>query len=860
MATTNEELISWINEQPFWIRDAVITYYDNGSFADKDIKRFAKECLDEVNGITKTLDISLLNLLSKDDRSNFAITAINNVKGVNALADGKSLLFGENGVTVIYGENGAGKSGYIRILKKLADAKYKDELKRNVYSSKKDKQSCEVEVVAGDSTLRLACDLSKDGEHSLLKDMDVFDTRISKAYVEAAKEASYEPWLFSMFSALAGATTKVKTELEEIKKGLDSSDISFPDELQNTDIAKKLLEIDLNTQFEDAFFVWTDDDEKLLAQKEKESNVEALIASVNQLKRENQQIESVRKYLELFIGFFSTDNVNIINEKKKKIISAKEELAAAKLLFEKEATDVDRKAVSNSAWLGLWKSAKAYYETVLSQEGYIKYTEKNGICPLCSRKITDEQHLHRVKSIEEYVNGNASDKLAESLKSYRNELKKCPKSWNMNQVEAVLMSCGFEQEMFEKIKSVASLVDKISTDIWEHDIDQVDIEEMDMNVVLKDIERIYKKKEELVKEKQELLQDDDHKNTIALINELRAKKKVSTLKKVVMYRIQYLQDANNIDKAIKLTSSNKLTTKSKQLAEELLTEDYVRRFNDELKKLTKGTVKATLKQQKASKGKIPFKVVLEGLEDISADPIDVLSEGENRVVSLAAFFAESSGRQVECPLIVDDPISSLDYKFEATVINRLVEAGKHRQVIVFTHRLSMVVGLHDLCGKTVPFTERELLGRGKNKGVPSDFDVYGSQALGRLKNLKNEKISKLKNMDENSDEYLQGIHYVCQQIRNNVEKSIEDYLLNGIVVRYRNSIQTLNKVKWLAEISYEDCKIVDDMMTKYSHYDHSMSEDTPLLEFSVEEIEADVDAFIQWISNVKSRIDKVNKK
>ncbi len=52
----------------------------------------------------------------------------------------------------------------------------------------------------------------------MLKDIDIFDTRISKAYVEAAKEASYEPWIFSMLSAIAKVAPEVKAEIEDKKK------------------------------------------------------------------------------------------------------------------------------------------------------------------------------------------------------------------------------------------------------------------------------------------------------------------------------------------------------------------------------------------------------------------------------------------------------------------------------------------------------------------------------------------------------------------------------------------------------------------------------------------------------------------
>lgn len=43
------------------------------------------------------------------------------------------------------------------------------------------------------------------------------------------------------------------------------------------------------------------------------------------------------------------------------------------------------------------------------------------------------------------------------------------------------------------------------------------------------------------------------------------------------------------------------------------------------------------------------------------------------------------------------------------------------------------------------------------------------------------------------------------------------------------------------------------MMTKYSYYDHSMADETPLQEFSLEEIERDVDKLITWLTEVNSR-------
>jgi wobble nucleotide-excising tRNase len=63
----------------------------------------------------------------------------------------------------------------------------------------------------------------------------------------------------------------------------------------------------------------------------------------------------------------------------------------------------------------------------------------------------------------------------------------------------------------------------------------------------------------------------------------------------------------------------------------------------------------------------------------------VVSEGEQRCLSIVAFFAELSTADDPSGIVFDDPVSSLDYKWREGVARRLVEQAKTRQVIVFTH-------------------------------------------------------------------------------------------------------------------------------------------------------------------------------
>lgn len=262
---------------------------------------------------------------------------------------------------------------------------------------------------------------------------------------------------------------------------------------------------------------------------------------------------------------------------------------------------------------------------------------------------------------------------------------------------------------------------------------------------------------------------------------------------------------------------------------------------------------AQIVQGRGRVGKNPYKVQLCDSEGNYVSPKDILSEGESRAVALAAFFAEAAGRTETCPLIIDDPISSLDYEYESRVIARLVEASQRRQVIVFTHRISVVVGISEKIKDKDMFHELSLKATRDRKGIPGQPDVNVSKSDKVLNTLINDNLSKLKKMDELSEEYSREKHYICQQFRNCVEKSVEEFLIGEVVMRFRKDVQT-RRIKYLHTITQEDCDTVDAMMTKYSAYDHSMSSETPLIEFDISEIEEDMNKFSQWLKKRKALV------
>jgi ATPase subunit of ABC transporter with duplicated ATPase domains len=79
-------------------------------------------------------------------------------------------------------------------------------------------------------------------------------------------------------------------------------------------------------------------------------------------------------------------------------------------------------------------------------------------------------------------------------------------------------------------------------------------------------------------------------------------------------------------------------------------------------------------------------------------PSLILSEGEQKVIALADFLAESRLSVVNKGIIFDDPVNSLDEERKSNIAERLVKEALIKQVIIFTHDLVFLNALYNYCG------------------------------------------------------------------------------------------------------------------------------------------------------------------
>ena len=149
--------------------------------------------------------------------------------------------------------------------------------------------------------------------------------------------------------------------------------------------------------------------------------------------------------------------------------------------------------MSNQAWVNLWKAAKKYYNSFLKSEGIIEYTNEDGKCPLCGQSISVEHCVNRMQSIDEYINGSASERVTERRKNLIELLQKCPRAWAQEQSELAISSASIES-VSVKISEAIETIRTYSAIIHSENVEKVEIVEIGIEDALHLIENCVKDK------------------------------------------------------------------------------------------------------------------------------------------------------------------------------------------------------------------------------------------------------------------------------------------------------------------------------------------------------------------------------
>lgn len=853
MGGISESLTKWFSERPQWLQIAATRLLEQPELTDKDISELATMCQREAGGkLPKTTRSFPTTAFSKGTAGTLRLCSISNVEGINALAPKEPLEFGKGNITIIYGNNGSGKSGYVRLLKHVCGARETGILHRNVFMTGSAAQkaciSFEQDGVPKTHTW------SGQGVCDDLNSVDIFDTSFSKVFVSSEDEVSYEPAVLSFFSSLILACEKVASALDTEANRHQSKKPNIPAEKKVTPEGIWYEAISAKTTTQDidkrCTFSSTDETDKHTLQQRlaEQAPAEKAKQLIKQKHHMDTLVQDTRKYLEQL----SDENYRRIVAAKKKSVLKK---TAADAAAEKVFSGSELEGIGSDVWIELWQAAQNYSVSAAYKEVEYPNVSDGSRCVLCHQTLSQEAK-ERLVSFENFVKGEMQKAASDAATEYETASQTIDALPTSEALKTRIDAAGISQEevasqvtdffaqlqvrkdLLSEIDSEETISDPLPAPKW---IEEVNAQSMRLG--------------ELAAKYDEDAKSDNREEIKKKLSSLQSRKWLSEHRSAIDEEVARLKLLNQIQQAKDSTNTKALSQKKGELAETLITDAFVQRFNSNLVALGASQMKVELVKSKVSKGRVLHKLQLRGASHNSL--VDVLSEGENRIVSIAAFLADVTGKGNQAPFIFDDPISSLDQNYEEAVVQRLIELSQDKQVIVFTHRLSLL-GLIQEYSKKVDQEPEIICIRAETWGTgePGDTPLFVKRPDKALNSIINDRLSKAKKQlqEHGKDVYEAYAKSLCSDFRILLERMIEFELMADVVGRYRRDINTKNKIYRLALISEQDCKYFDKLMTKYSRYEHSQPLDAPVALPEPDEFENDFNELKKWQADFKQRL------
>lgn len=695
-----------------------------------------------------------------------------------------------------------------------------------------------------------------------LRAVDVFDADAATFYISQEKAISYTPPSVTLFEALAAVCDKVKTRLQNERELLVSTLPDMPPEYRTTNAGKMYaaLRYDLSEEEIQCLTQWDKDCEEELRKLTERLNADDPKKLAIKKRETKSQLDQLGVELKNAATAVGPEQLEILRNSRREA-HLKRTIATEAAAAQLGSAKLD--GIGTETWNALWKAARLYSQTAYPGLEF-PVTDNGALCVLCHQELAQEAQI-RLQEFEAFVQGAVEIEAKAAETAYSGLLEGLPTQWNDEGTRTRCQAAGLiEEGWVENLSTFWTQVGNTCNDLrnGEKDAEAIAIEPPDK--LLTEINR----RAELL-EQDALQNDDDAKNfdrekaTQDKLN-LEALRWTAQQATAIKCEITRLKNVKKYEKWEQFANSRKISLEAGRVAEKVITQAYVDRFNQELRMLGASRIKVELIKTKTVKGQALHGLRLKGVELKTENaPEEILSDGERRVVSLAAFLADVAEKPHAAPFIFDDPISSLDQDFEWHVATRLVQLARSRQVLVFTHRLSLYGAMEDAAKKVGEEWKRRNLKQrciesfSGSAGHPADDAVWNATTK-KANGILLTRLDEAKRAGETGGaSAYQGLAQgICSDFRKLLERTVEDDLLNQVVRRHRRSITTDNRLRPLVRISREDCKFIDDLMTKYSSYEHSQSQEVPISLPEELELREDLESLKKWREEFKNRSTK----
>jgi len=863
--TILSEIQKWSEKLPAWQQHAVAVLYERRTPSADDLEHILA-LLQGSHGITELVGREARKLTREQvavpqaDQPLVQLAAIKNLQYVNALAPGKTLSLAPTGLTNIYGDNGAGKSGYTRVLKKACRARDQSEqIRPNAYTHPPlaDSATADFDAVVDGEAAEYKW---TDGKASPpeLSSIAIFDSRCARAYVDNQGDFSYVPYGLDILEGLAKVCTWLKERIQQEQRTAKPNIEPFAklaiSPTQAGVFAKglsaKTSKDDINrvATFSDQDQVQLDSLTKTLGEADPKQRAADLRVKASRL-------HALVQRLDVALAIVAQAKIDELRTLVGKFNQAKGVAQTAAQRFKEMDT---LEGTGDDLWLEMFKAARQFSATSPTVQAFPRL-KSEAPCPLCQNPV-GEAGAARLVAFDEFIEGEATKAAEKARREAAAAFKAVVDAaldlnfdetltHDLEAIPELVAACGaFQKTLRDRRDAVREAAKPDSSVTW----DQVPALSPSPRNTLNQIAAGWREAALKLDQSQDAAARTKMEMDRA---ELQARRQLSDLKAVALETVDRFILSAKLADCLTATSTTAISRKSTELTSTMATEEVAAALSEELLALGVNSISVEM-QPSSTKAKTTFKLVLKSQS--GAVPQDILSEGEQRAIAIASFFAEVKLGKGKGGIVFDDPVSSLDHARRERVARRIAAEAQERQVVVFTHDIFFLnVLMFEAAALGLTPKALTLNQTPEGFGVAEESLPFAganvSQRVGMLRNKQVECAKRHKAGDQ------VGYRLLARDLYNDLrmawERGVEEVLLNEVVLRFRKGVET-SRLKKVA-VETEDVTAIAAGMSKCSNYTgHDGAQEANVAPPSPDEMEADINALEAWRKSVVSRREK----
>lgn len=833
------EIIEWASTLPLWQQQAVLKVLE-GNLDENAIKHLADLCLEESSdpdAVKARIGDPLKDYKFADTEDGAAKVVINSIretKNINAIKDGSAIDFAPKGLTIIYGNNAVGKSGYSRIFKAACMCRDSEEVHGHIGRAEATEPSAVITFSDNDAPAEYAWNKNED-PNGQLKTVHVFDTRTARIYLSEENDVKYVPAGLDIFITLAKIFGQVRGQLEERIGNYNASAIDFEplfSDYFGTEVYSLIADLtqpDFETKLNRLAAISQDEETRITTLKkeikEKDSN--------NPVKRNQLQGQKHQRFVRVF-NHMSALRRKLQDASLEPVHIAKTAMLDAQLVAEKAKQtnfndDNFLPGTGGAAWKVLWRAAADFSSQAAYHGHDFPATDSDSKCVLCQQPLV-ESGQKNLRSFHQFVNDHSQETARKMRVAYEHGLAEFNNLQPMDEETRQNVFAELAADEYIEVNEIETLLVSLNAEYAKLGAALADENLRDKPAVEPlALAALSHFRQFLVDMDAEIQAFDASKYNIALqslkteLNELEARELLKKNAELIRKELKNQELKRFVNKALSATATTALSRKSGELNNKYIVERLRDIFSDEVKAIFRDGLVVELQKAHVDHGVTYHEIVLStGTAPSGADlnPEDVMSESEQKVISIAGFFAELSMAPHKSAVVFDDPVTSLDDLNVTRIARRMATEAGVRQVIVFTHNVFFTSELIAAAEKAgVPWVPRTV-SKALHTGNVSDelpWHVLSvKKRLGWLRN-KQQELTAMYNRDE-VDPYEQGVKSFYQRLRDSWERAVEETLFNDVVKRYKRNIET-NRLRDV-KIEVADIQTIDDNMTHCSNFCH----------------------------------------